>query len=124
MKYESVRIRVDQEVLLGDDTFAVIEPVWWKANIYDGPDAYEASLAPFTRYQRLLFAILWYQAEVNNGGHDQFYFNSTGIVWRDALAGFELLHLDAFASVLRESAQRLRKRRAPWPGVRRSHGFR
>lgn len=107
MNYESVHIRVDREVLLGNDAFKIIEPVWWTADIYHGPDAYEASLAPFSRAQRLLFAIQWYRAEVNNGGHDQFYSNSTGIVWRDALAGFELLNLDALAAVLRESAQRL-----------------
>ena len=102
-----VHVTIDRSVIAGDDAFAVIEPVWWTANIYEGPKVYEASLAPFTRPQRLLFAVHWYRAEVNNGGHDQFYFNSTGIVWRDALAGFELLGLVEFAAVLRESAQRL-----------------
>lgn len=85
----------------------LIEPVWWTANIYDGPEAYEESLAPFTRAQRLINAIEWYRAEVNNGGHYQFYFNSTGIVWRDALAGFEMLGLTDLAENLRESADLL-----------------
>jgi hypothetical protein len=107
MRYESVHLRVDPDVLRGDDAFAVIAPVWWTANIYRGPGEYEASLAAFTLAQRRLFAIWWYRSEVNNGGHDQFYYNSTGIVWRDALAGFELLGLENFAAVLRESARRL-----------------
>jgi hypothetical protein len=107
MRYESVHLRVDPDVLRGDDAFAVIAPVWWTANIYRGPGEYEASLAAFTPSQRRLFAIWWYRAEVNNGGHDQFYGNSTGIVWRDTLAGFEHLGLAEFAAVLRESARRL-----------------
>ncbi|HEV8190608.1 MAG TPA: DUF4375 domain-containing protein [Ktedonobacterales bacterium] len=109
MRYESVHLRVGPDVLRGDDVyaFAAMAPVYWTANIYRGPGEYEASLAAFTPSQRRLFAIWWYRAEVNNGGHDQFYYNPTGIVWPDALAGFELLGLEEFAMTLRESARRL-----------------
>jgi len=51
--------------------------------------------------------MLWYDAEVNNGGHEQFYSNNTGIVWRDALEGFEAIGLPEAAAIIRESAQRL-----------------
>jgi hypothetical protein len=107
MRTQRERMRVDRTTLDANDAFAPIEPIWWTANIYGSPDDYERSLASFTRSQRLMFAIHWYRAEVNNGGHDQFYDNSTGIVWRDALAGFEALQLPKFAAVLRESARRL-----------------
>ena len=107
MKTRLQHIRVDRATLAADDASAAIEPVWWTANIYGSPQEYESSLAPFSRPQRCLFAVQWYRAEVNNGGHDQFYSNSTGIVWRDALSGFELLGLEDFAAVLRESATRL-----------------
>ncbi len=107
MEYSKVHVLVDRAVILGTDPAAVIDPVWWTANIYAGFKEYEASLAAFSRSQRLLFAIMWYRSEVANGGHEQFYFNSTGIVWRDALAGFELLGLDEFSSALRESTARL-----------------
>lgn len=100
-------VRIDRSVLDGDDAFYPIEPVWWTANIYDGEEDYERSLAGFSRPQRLVFAIHWYRAEVNNGGHDQFYFNSTGIVWRDVLAGFEEMGLGDYAAVVRESARLL-----------------
>lgn len=107
MKTQRVSMRVDRVTLEGDDSFAPIEPVWWTADIYHSPAEYESSLAAFTRAQRLFSAIHWYWSEVNNGGHYQFYDNSTGIVWRDALAGFELLGLHDFAFVLQESAGRL-----------------
>ena len=104
---EKVELRVDDAVLSGDDAFAIVEPVYWSANIYGSLSEYEASLERFSRPQRLLNALHWYIAEVNNGGHEQFYSNSTGIVWPDALAAFEAIGVPDGAEILRESAQRL-----------------
>jgi hypothetical protein len=104
---ETVHIEIDASTIAGDDPMAVIDPVWWGATIYDGPAAYEKSLEPFSTPQRLVWAMLWYDAEGNNGGHDQFYANSTGIVWRDALQGFEAIGVPEAAAILRESARRL-----------------
>lgn len=69
----------------------LIDPLWWSVSIYDGYERYERDLAPFTKAQRAVFAVMWYEAEVCNGGHDQFFSNSTGIVWQDALAGFGMI---------------------------------
>lgn len=107
MSAETRRVLVDRSLLQGDDLFAVVEPLYWSVDIYNGPAEYERTLAQFSRAQRQLFAIHWYRCEVNNGGHDQFYFNSTGIVWRDALEGLRAAGLHAFAEVLLESANRL-----------------
>jgi predicted Zn-dependent protease with MMP-like domain len=49
---------------------------------------------------------MWYTGEVNNGGHYQFYTNSTGIVWEDAMDGFELIGLDEGKRIIEESAKR------------------
>jgi len=107
VRKERVELRVDDAVLSGDDAFAIIEPVYWSANIYDSLQEYEASLQSFSRPQRLLNALHWYIAEVNNGGHDQFYANSTGIVWPDALAAFEAIGVPDGAEIIRESTERL-----------------
>lgn len=107
MKRENVRVVIDDSVIDGGDSYAVIDPVWWAANIYDGSEAYEQSLKPFSLPQRYVFAIHWYWAEVCNGGHYQFYFNSTGIVWEDALKGFEAVGLNDFSEILRKSADLL-----------------
>ena len=61
---------------------SLIDPLWWSVSIYDGKEQYEKDLAPFTSSQRVIFAVQWYEAEVSNGGHDQFLCNSTGIPWR------------------------------------------
>lgn len=104
--WENKRLVVDDALIDKDDVHSVVDPVWWTANIYDGVEAYERSLSSFSKPQRLVFAIVWYRSEVNNGGHDQFYYNSTGIVWRDALEAFQALGLDSFAEILNESASR------------------
>jgi len=107
VRKERVELRVDAAALSGDDVFVVIEPVYWGVNIYGSLQEYEASLKSFSRPQRLLVALHWYIAEVNNGGHDQFYSNSTGIVWPDALAAFEEIGVPDGAEIIRESARRL-----------------
>lgn len=89
------------------DSFQIIDPLWWAVSIYDGPEVYERDLARFSEPQRFVHAIHWYEAEVCNGGHDQFYSNSTGIVWRNALAGCEAAGIVEVAAIIEESAARL-----------------
>lgn len=103
----ATRLCVNEEVIAGDDPMAVADPVWWIANIYDGPGPYEESLRKFSRPQRRLHAMLWYNSEVCNGGHEQFFDNSTGIVWRDALEGFAEAGLDKVAALIIECVSRL-----------------
>lgn len=107
MEKVTKHITIDNQVIEGDDAYVVIDPVWWTANIYGSEQEYNESLKPFSIEQRYLFAIAWHLAEVNNGGHDQFYFNSTGIVWQDALAGYNAIGLDEAAAILEESVARM-----------------
>ncbi|HXD85110.1 MAG TPA: DMP19 family protein [Urbifossiella sp.] len=107
MDYETVHVVVDESVALEGDVSVVVDPVWWRANIYDGPGEYEASLASFTRPQRCFHAICWYCSEVNNGGHDQFYRDHTGVVWKYALEGFRAIGLDDYSAILQKSADML-----------------
>ena len=107
MEYSKKNFVVDEKLINSNDPQAVIDPVWWSVSIYDGEEKYEEDLKHFTVPQRYVFAIQWYSAEVNNGGHDQFYYNSTGIVWEDALKGFEAIGALKNASIVQESAVRM-----------------
>lgn len=49
----------------------------------------------------------WYVAEVENGGHDQFFFNSTGIVWKLALEGLRAMDCGKAAEILEKAAKRI-----------------
>ena len=89
-----------EEIQATDDMWTINEPMYWTINIYGSYDNYLESAKGFTVEQRYLNAICWYFAEVNNGGHHQFFYNSTGIVWEDALAGLRLFKMDILADNL------------------------
>ena len=90
------------EIVNSESPHMVVEPLFF-VNIYDGEEQYEKDLAPFSMSQRYIFAINWYVAEVNNGGHYQFYGNSTGIVWEDTMNGFEAIGAERNAEIVKES---------------------
>lgn len=98
-------IKIDDKVIATRDPMAVIDPLWWSVNIYESKEVYEKSLEPFSYPQRCVLAIMWYMTEVNNGGHSQFYSNSTGIVWEDAMNGFELIGLREAKEIIEESVK-------------------
>ena len=94
------RIITVEEIQATDDMWTINEPMYWTINIYGSYDDYLESANSFTVEQRYLNAISWYFAEVNNGGHHQFFYNSTGIVWKDALVGLRLFKMDILADNL------------------------
>jgi hypothetical protein len=100
-------IKIDDESINKNDVYTIMDPVYWNITIYDGEQKYLESLIPFSKEQRLLIAIRWYLEEVNNGGHEQFYSNSAGIVWRDAIIGFKELGIDGVVKIIEESVMRL-----------------
>jgi len=106
-KYKTVHMTVDEQLINAKDAQGVIEPLWWSVSIYDGEAQYQEDLKPFTKPQRYVFAIQWYVAEVNNGGHYQFFDNSTGIVWEDVMRGFEAIGAQKNADILKAYADRM-----------------
>ena len=102
-----VHLLIDRVCIAEHDTHEILAPTWWSVDIYEGLETYRRTCAAFSREQQIFNAVRWYEAEVCNGGHDQFYSNSTGIVWEDALAGLDLASLEVPARLLRESAVRM-----------------
>ena len=58
-----------------------------------------------TRGQQAMFSAWWVEAEVNNGGFNQFYFNSSGRYAQMAVDGFELFGATKFADLMRRANQ-------------------
>lgn len=79
------------------ESWDVFIPMWHTINIYDSYEEYVKSAEIFTIEQRYLFAIHMYLGEVINGGHHQFFFNSTGIVWEDVINGFKCFGMNDYA---------------------------
>ncbi len=106
-KMELKHFHIGDEEINSDDPQAIIEPLWWSVSIYDGKEIYYTALEQFSVPQRYIFAIQWYLAETYNGGHDQFFYNSTGIVWKEALDGFKAVGLTQCAEILNNAAERM-----------------
>lgn len=85
----------------------IITPLWWTVSIYDGETEMYDALERFTEPQRYVWAIQWYISGVENGGHDQFFFNSTGIVWQLALEGLREINCPQYEEILTEAVQRM-----------------
>jgi len=100
-------IIVDEQAINRGDVQEIIAPLWHSVSIYDDVEKYEEALKPYTTQQRYIFAIEWYLAEVGNGGHGQFYTNSTGIVWEDSLNGLKEIGADKHFEILKESVDRM-----------------
>jgi Domain of unknown function (DUF4375) len=108
MKTEVVQISLDEEtVLQAADILSLVEPLWERVDIYGSWEQYLATLKPFSPAQRHLFAIQWYRCEVDNGGHCQFFSNSTGIVWEHAVEGFAAIGLPEGAAILQAASDRV-----------------
>lgn len=98
-----IHYHIDGETIADGDIMSIVEPMWFEVITHDDLQTYEKGLSRFTENQKYLHAMIWYQAEVDNGGHDQFFFNSTGIVWKNALDGFRKIGFDAAAEILQEA---------------------
>jgi Domain of unknown function (DUF4375) len=103
---ETRRYIVDAATIARGDLDEIIDPIWMGSNFYGGPLEYEATLRQFSDGQRWVWAVLWYDREVANGGHDQFFGNSTGSVWSDALEGLAVIGLTDLHQILREAVSR------------------
>lgn len=84
-------------------TFKVVELMWEQADLSEDEASYELSIEGATRGQRAIYACTLYLSEVNNGGHHQFFLNSTGMVWDDAITGFRLLRAADYEAILRNA---------------------
>jgi hypothetical protein len=102
-----VHVVIDDEVIESGDFYAIIEPVWESVDIYEGEKIYREGLKKWSEAQQYVFAVWWYQYEVNNGGHEQFFENSAGIVWEEALKGLKEMGLEENVQILKEAIERM-----------------
>ncbi|MEZ6024188.1 MAG: DUF4375 domain-containing protein [Hyphomonadaceae bacterium] len=102
-----VRVVIDAAALERLAPMDAIAPLWWGVQPSIDVAAWKAGLAPYTRPQQLVYAMVWHGAEAGNGGHDQFFWNTTGIVWRDALEGYREARIGDVAALLAAAVARM-----------------
>ena len=72
-------------------------------SIYEGPEEFLDDYSQASVAERIAFSAYWLQAEVLNGGLDQFFDNDTGVLAPEAVATFKSLGLSRLASQLEQS---------------------
>ncbi len=87
------------------DAWDLILPFWYKVNVFEGLETYNKDTELLTDAQRRFIALQWYDSEVCNGGHDQFFRNSSGIVWKDALEGMKMIGDEKGADNLQKAVE-------------------
>ena len=63
----------------------------------------KSGFASLTPEQRHWIAVSMFDGEVNNGGLSQYFFNSSGDYWREALSGLEAMGAGERATILKEA---------------------
>jgi hypothetical protein len=84
------------------DYWTLVEPVWLRLNRSwdDGPEAFIRRFRSIQLEIGHLYAAHWCQSEVCNGGLEQFFFNSTGLLAPEALEGFRAISTTELAKAL------------------------
>jgi len=87
----------------GEEYWSFIEPIWGVVGIHEDPDVFLNQFRKLPPEQGHVFAATWCQSEVLNGGLHQFFWNPTGVLAPEAVAGFHAMGLDECAEILEEA---------------------
>jgi len=61
------------------------------------------SLNTLNVYEKRMLLVFWMEAEVNNGGFDQFFFNSTGAFAEETAEALSHIHAPLYASIFQKA---------------------
>jgi Domain of unknown function (DUF4375) len=100
--------------------WGVLEPMWYALETPYEPDP---RLEQATPGQRAAYALVWTESEVSNGGFEQYFWNSTGMLHDDAIAGARLIDARDVERVLRDAAALFPDGRAPESRVARQEAL-
>ena len=84
----------------GDLAWEIVGRVEDSASIHDGPEVFLTQFEALSGPERHLLATHWCNHEVCNGGFQQFFGNSTGVLAPEAVAGYRALGLPKVAATV------------------------
>ena len=83
--------------------WVLVEPIWDTVSIYDGPETFLQQYAASPEASQVLFAAHWCQSEINNGGFEQFFSNSTGVLAPEGVAAFRTIGMPQTATTIEKA---------------------
>lgn len=69
---------------------------------------YEA-FKSLSKGMRMVYSTWWVEGEVNNGGFNQYFLNTEGKYYKDAIEGYDLVGASEFLSVLKQAVKAYEK---------------
>lgn len=90
----------------------LVEPVWERISIYDGPSVFHRQSSRAPKHTRNLFAAHWCQSEIRNGGFSQFFYNPTGVLAPEAVSAFKEIGMLKTSTLVQRA---MRKLGTPYP---------
>lgn len=81
----------------------VADPVWYRVDRTSSESA-QRSLEVMNPGQRAIYATSRCGEETRNGGLHQFFYNSSGVLWRESCEGFRLIGAEGYARILERAA--------------------
>ncbi len=112
--YRQLTPKILAELPYDELEFAILDYI--RAQVSDQYDREFEIVSTLSEGFRSVYATWWVAAEVNNGGFNQYFWNSSGQFAQDAAAGFRLIGavehaglMERAISVYQEDKQRLQK---------------
>ena len=93
----------DEAAPSGGTYWRALQPYADAVSIYDGPAVFQRQFARLPEPVGVLFAAQWLDTEVRNGGFEQFFYNSTGILAPEAYSAFRTLKLEDAAALIQSA---------------------
>ena len=98
-----------------------IEQAFKDVDIYETYDVFRHGAAKYPEWKIDILAVHWTMSEVVNGGLEQYFSNSTGILAPEAVLGFQRIGKPELAAALQKAMSLLSD---PYPRERKARGDR
>jgi hypothetical protein len=100
---EVSQLVVDDAIIDRGSLWDIMKPVYHGLMGTYSLEEFHRAASKFTEPQKSVYVCDRYFGEVCNGGHDQFYFNSAGMFWKELLEALRNLEMLVAASIAEAS---------------------
>lgn len=87
----------------GSAYWKLIDPIWYKVSFYDTWKVLQRGFSKISPKQKNLYAVHWADSEICNGGFDQFFDNSTGMLGPEAVEGYRAIGMPQCAELVNQA---------------------
>jgi len=87
----------------GSAYWKLIDPIWHKVSFYKTWGILQRDFTKISLKQKNLYAVHWADSEICNGGFDQLFENSTGMLGPEAVEGYRAIGMQQCAELVNQA---------------------